>query len=420
MLIRYYLQCKHCQKITALRIAVGYREKEPFYFGCENCSQTIRGNLVLDQKNIKIKGLEELEGAIQTDTEDTDYVITYDSSFSHQGEETMKGSPPPSLLTPFLQAFDRLPDIRDTIRRIAFIDRIASDMSSDLERIIRNYKSENWSQFERGVRAYIPEDQPTTLPVDRNHTLYQVIDFSLSPIAISQANSELIQFFASYTINLARTRKASFKVFLEEINTLGYLKKTQYEALDLVPRFFQLLDEFKQVLPEWDPENFDHDFPPNLKVTAKFKYHDVKSLYVDAYELICRALTVITGLINLTQRGNHNTYIKHPSLGKNFYPSSITDFHDKPHAPKLEMLREELHFYSWLAKSLDPKIRNAIGHNSLSYNSSTGDIRYPINRSSTQFTTISYGEFLTKVLRIFLRTHQVNHLINILFVYINT
>ena len=91
----------------------------------------------------------------------------------------------------------------------------------------------------------------STLPVDRNRALYQVIDFSLSPIATSQANSELIQFFASYTINLARTQKASFKVFLEEINSLGYLINMQYEALDLVPRFFRLLDEFKQVLPEW-------------------------------------------------------------------------------------------------------------------------------------------------------------------------
>src|SRR5260370_17278870 len=98
MVIRYYLRCEHCQKTTLLRIAVGYREKEPFYFECEHCSQAISGNLLLDQRNARIEGLE-VDGAVPIDSEEADYILTYDPNFSHAGGETLEGL----TLTPFLQ-----------------------------------------------------------------------------------------------------------------------------------------------------------------------------------------------------------------------------------------------------------------------------------------------------------------------------
>jgi hypothetical protein len=412
MVIRYYLKCEHCQKTTLLRIAVGYREKEPFYFECENCSQAISGNLLLDQKNAKIKGLE-VEGAAQIYSEDADYILTYDPNLPNLGGETLEGITP----TPFLQMAERH-DMREVIQRLAFLNVIEREVVPDLGRIIRNYKSGNWQQFEIGISKHIPNDLPVTLPLDRNRALYLLLEYCLSPIATSKLHSELIDFFTNYTVRLAQTHSESFKAFLSEADRIGYLKNTQYSALDLYPRFFRLLDEFRPVLSEWDPEHPDQDFPTDLKVTGKSRYHDLKSLYVDGYEVISRALTLITGLINLMYRNNFNAYPPHPKLKKNFLPSSMADFHEKSHAPKLEMLAEEPAFHSWLEKSLDAKLRNAIGHNTIAYNTGTGYVTYPINRKGTSIASITYGEFLTRILRILLRTHQVNHLVKILYVYL--
>src|SRR6266516_6015052 len=97
MIIRCYLRCEHCQKTTRLRIAVGCRDKEPFYFECEHCSQAISGNLLLDQSHGRIEGLE-VDGAVQIDLQEADYMLTYDPNFSHAGGETLEGL----TLTPFL------------------------------------------------------------------------------------------------------------------------------------------------------------------------------------------------------------------------------------------------------------------------------------------------------------------------------
>jgi hypothetical protein len=412
MVIRYYLRCEHCQKTTLLRIAVGYQEKEPFYFECEHCSQAVSGNLLLDQRNARIKGLE-VNGATQIDAQEADYILTYDPSFSHAGGETLDGL----TLTPFLQMAERH-DMLESIQRLAYLNVIAREVVPDLGRIIRNYKSGNWSQFEIGIRKHIPDDLPVALPLDRNRALYLLLELCMSPIATSKAHSELINFFTGYTVRLAQTRSDSFNAFLAEANRMEYLKKTQNEALDLYPRFFRLLDEFRPVLPEWDPEHPNQDYPADLRVTGKSGYHDLKSLYVDGYEVICRALTLVTGLINLTHRNNHHAYLPHPTLKNNFLPSSMTDFHEKSHAPKLEMLVEEPALHFWLAKSLDAKLRNAIGHNTISYNTGTGYVTYSVNRKGTSVASITYGEFLTRLLRILLRTHQMNHLVKILFVYL--
>jgi hypothetical protein len=93
-------------------------------------------------------------------------------------------------------------------------------------------------------------------------------------------------------------------------------------------------------------------------------------------------------------------------------------FQQLSNAPKVELLDEEPLIRDWLTKAIDPQLRNAIGHNTVKYDSKTGDISYPLDKAGAKVKTITYGKFLNLAMRAMVRVHQLNHLIKILYVAI--
>jgi hypothetical protein len=170
------------------------------------------------------------------------------------------------------------------------------------------------------------------------------------------------------------------------------------------------------VLSEWDPGDPNREIDAALRVPGQGRFHEVKALYVDAYEATARGLTIVTAIINLRDRRDADAYPTHPDLGRRFAPASLDDFHRQSNAPKLAYLRGDPLFESWLVPALDPKLRNAIGHYTAAYDPGTGDISYAVDRVGTR-ETLSYGQFLLRVFRLVVRTHQLNHLVKMLFVH---
>lgn len=94
----------------------------------------------------------------------------------------------------------------------------------------------------------------------------------------------------------------------------------------------------------------------------------------------------------------------------------MVDFHKKSNAPKLAYLSDLPWLEVWIAPALNPKLRNAIGHNSSHYNPSTGTIDYQRDGADAEHS-ISYGEFLFGILRLVRSALQLAHLTKQLFVF---
>lgn len=415
MVIRYTLKCDHCSKTTLLRLGVGNDEVQKLEFECENCSQHISVTLTLTKAkdgvvSFNVIGASQIPTIIGEDifAQTTDYVFVFHPTFGHSKDEP--------VLTPFLQAFGRnKDDFVAQMKRIAFLNTLSTKGSPDLSRIIRNYTNENWLQFESSVREYIPDDWQVSLPIDRNRALYQILEFFVSPVVTSTSHSELILSLTKYTAGLLNRDAKLFDDFIAVLEGSDILREVQYGAFDLVERFLKLTDEFRPIIVDWDFDNPDKE-PPDLVIKARVDFHDIKSFYVDAYELICKSLTIITGLINLDKRGHYDKYPVHPTM-KNFAPKSILSFHDLANAPKIVLLEEEPLFKNWISHSLDPKLRNAIGHNSTRYVKTKEEIGYVVDKKTRKTASINYGTFLAKALRAFVRTHQVNHLVKIMYIH---
>ena len=103
---------------------------------------------------------------------------------------------------------------------------------------------------------------------------------------------------------------------------------------------------------------------------------------MDSYEVAARALTAAVAILNHRDRGNSDLFQTHPDLGSKFSPRSLADFHKQNNAPKLAYLRGDPLFGPFILPALDPKLRNAIGHYSASFDQVAGTISYISDKRS--------------------------------------
>lgn len=411
MIVRYPLSCNGCGAVTVLRIAVGHRDRDPFRFECEQCHQEISGTFVTDQKAVAVKGLEDVAGATLAESEEgAQYYHLYSSDFATESSQEQALG-----LSPFMTAYITLGSKFDErMGRVTTFFGLLDNDGAELKRIARNFFAENWPQYKRAVGKYL--DWPLEEPLDQQRALFQLFELMLGSIFTSEGHVALIVEMNDQLVTLLRSRKQQFLAFIDEALSRGYLKESRQVLLEQLLRFCDEAEDFRTVLPFWDPADPNASFPTGLAVRAPRAFHELKSLYVDLYEAIARALTLVTALGNLLHRGNHNHYLPHPNLGGKFAPQSMADFHRRSNAPKIEYVAELPWLAPWIAAGLDPKLRNAIGHNSSRYNSKNGTIEYQLDAAGT-VRSMSYGEFLFGILRLARSALQLAHLTKQLFVF---
>jgi DNA-directed RNA polymerase subunit RPC12/RpoP len=213
MNMRYYLKCEHCGQTILLRVGLGEEGRTSFSFECQNCSQRILGDhLVTWEEPFKFSTkLEGLHGAERTYPNDAnqraDTEVTIHPHFAHQDIRVDE-----HFVSPFIQAVKRQPehDAMKLFVRLALLNEVEHDVLPDVRRIVRNYRSENWGQFELGVRKYLPAGQPTQLPIDRNRALYHVLELAMAPFASSEAHLEVVNGLAHYAMDLSQAHAVAF------------------------------------------------------------------------------------------------------------------------------------------------------------------------------------------------------------------
>ncbi|HVN33105.1 MAG TPA: hypothetical protein VMT45_14075, partial [Thermoanaerobaculaceae bacterium] len=369
------------------------------------------GVFVTDQEAGTVKGLQDLHGATLVGSEEgAKYFHMYSPDFATDTAYAETLGP-----SPFITAIMRLgPEYEKRMRRIAsFYGLLASD-GPEFQRITRNFLLENWDHFGKGIGKYL--DWPVEQPIDRQRALFQLLEIMLGGVFTSEGHVGLISTMYNELTSLLRSSRPQFIAFINEALVGGYLRDSRRALLELLLRFVERADDFRSVLPYWDPADLRSSFPPDLAVTAPRAFHELKSLYVDLYEAIARALTLVSGIANVQRRGNHNLYAPHPTLGKKFAPHSMAEFHRKSNAPKVAYLSDLPWLEAWLAPALDSKLRNAIGHNSSHYNPRTGTIDYRLDGTGS-VRSISYGDFLFGILRLVRSALQMAHLIKQLYVF---
>jgi hypothetical protein len=411
VIFRTYVACSGCQAVTALRLGIGYDESVPFEFECEACSQTISGILALDQESAQVLGLRNLAGATQTfedrDREpEADYVHTHHPDFPSREEGST---------SPFIDAFSRHDDAFPRQMARSAVASRAAVSSSDIARLLKNYRRERWDHFASGAEAYL-EGMSLDTSVERDQALHVVCEFATVGLVGCEQHYEFMFKVNDALLACIRHSPAAARGFLRECTDNLDARSVRLSLYELIPRFLaRLPDDLKLALFEWNPEHLLAPFPSGLLVNSASRYHELKALYVDSYEALARSLTFLTGLVNLRERGDHDSYAPHPSMPR-FAPTSMADFARKSHAPKVEMLSGDPIFGDWSKGVLDAPLRNAIGHNQLVLDEPSEMVTYPLNRSGL-VSAISYGEFQFKLLRTLFRCQEATHVLKLIIAF---
>jgi hypothetical protein len=414
-IIRRSWQCNNCGTISVVRIGIGINKNEyNFSYECKKCNNEIKAHLICNQEKDRwlvydINGAADINKVIMDIPED--YIFTYDPDFTNRRTGNFN--------FPFIDAASKLDanEFHTRVKRRQVWYDLSIKRSNNLKTIYKNYNLNN-EFFEKGIREFI-YDIPLENEMDKVRALYQVLELFMSPIVSSKKHIEFVEFINSYLMEIRSNDEQKLKDFLNFLESGKYLKTIQDKSFKCTFDFIDLNDVLSQVIFEWDPENPKIIFPSDSVVVGNVQFDRIKSFYVDGYELISKSLNIIIGLINIKYRHNYDSFAKHPRINiTKPFATDMKDFIIKNNAPKFDLLSEEGKLTECIIPPINPKLRNAIGHNNIELNPKTGLITYYEDDNRLKSHTITYGEFLFMCIGLMVRVHEINLLIRGLYYHL--
>jgi hypothetical protein len=405
VVVRYPLRCTGCGANIRLRLQVGHDKNHPFAFECRQCHQVIRGVHVLGKPPKTY--LRELAGAKKESADpDPDQSVTLSPDFLWDGD------PSPNAFSPFLHTFNRLGAelAMAQIARARMFTQIATEIAPPLQQAIRNYESGDDRRLVAILREHVG-DPPGDTPAGRLQALHRLAVVAMSPVAASPPHIRVMTQFHQLPIRASRHNPKAYERLLQESRDKGLVAELELTNLKLIPRIYDLRSEVLPVLVDWDVRHPEVDIPPHLLFGRVGRFDEAKSLYVDAYEAVMRSLTAITAVCNVLSRGNHGAYPAYPERSIR-RAKSMMDFHRQNHAPKLSLLAGIAVLRGWPGGALEPNLRNAIGHNSASLDTLGERLSDPASRKGGT-VTLSYANFLVRVLRAVNAAHEANQILRL-------
>lgn len=237
------------------------------------------------------------------------------------------------------------------------------------KRVLQLYKGGNWEYLTQEIKKIFPEDFimcRNELEIIRAVRMIEVHGFllPLKPeiISLPEIGSSIL-----------KLEKEQINSFIEYLNSHdGYgLNQMQEQINVLLGEFIEtfpyLVPAFSLQFCEEEEENIDFE----TEGTTTSTYDDVKQFYLDTYETLGNLLIIPAAIDNIKNRDDANNFINNDagivSLDK-FITSS------KAHRFRLYNTNEI--YMRTIDVRYNQKLRNAIGHNDVEYETSTQKIIY--------------------------------------------
>lgn len=192
----------------------------------------------------------------------------------------------------------------------------------------------------------------------------------------------------------------------------------QYRVVDMQNAIFNLMDKFVKIFPALVPAytlEFMEDGVLNLDIygSTTSDFETVKEFYLSAYETLGNLLVVPVALNNISNRSSFDSMI---SLDEHKTINSLADFIGmQSKANRYHFCLETEEYTKKLLLNVNPKIRNAIGHDDVKYNSISQKIIYTPNPRKREVSESMYLlEFEKDILNIFEAILEVDEMLYML------
>jgi hypothetical protein len=392
MMIRYRLRCRGCDEGFWARVGVDSTRETKFYLLCPNCNLPIRAVARgEDYGTFRVKFDADELGSLADDAK----VVTANPFIPARPDAD---SDSPSEAFPMMTLHHLLGD--DVIEFMQSLGSARSAVAHNwqpVRRIYEYYLDGNWQAFDRSIGSSFPsEGWPNGDTVHERATRAHMAILMVA-VELVIPSDQLHRYFDRYSRkHTAALRAPMYRTLLVEEVKNGRLADLQRSVFDLIDLFVQrsemwAMGGLERVVPD-ERRAFLDDL-----VLARDEFGELRDLYQQSFELICRTLRFLVAAQNTVTRQGPNDFGSDLPSGvpANRRPANLNQF-DKLSAAYRIAYVGQVPGWEGLAAVLDNEIRNTIGHATARHDLRTGRIvsdKNPVGVTYLHFLACVYDLF---------------------------
>lgn len=367
MTVNYFIKCPICGVITRMRTPAGYIYKQPVHIHCGKCNTLLTGDFICDNDNVKAYFIPVNCSTID-DTFDYEYegqtsgeLLSHKITFVEEKDRDKM----PHTLSPAMEVMEKIKP-ESLSKYIGYAKKIENLKANwDRERI-------QFDLFFDGKYDLIIQNYATTA-LNKGYSLTDEYDVAryIHYSWFNYANG----IFQPHVLNryLREINYEFFHLNKEEVKKFCSYYFLEKSVFCIEKKLFKTYDDFLKIslnlLPAISTQYYNSAYVEDEKKgLSTCTFEDVKTFYLDSYELLADLSVVIKALDNIKYRGNYDVF---PGV-LNF--EKLTKLSNASKVNALDKNEFFAHIFN-LDDSAN-KLRNAIGHNDYEYNGLTQIIKY--------------------------------------------
>lgn len=386
------------------------RSVQPLGFACQTCAQTI--DLTIRPTSADIVGADQIE-TMQPFDQETNFVDLH-LDFPVTFEKYVMGE------TPFMRAAQRIghEEMQLHAQRLRYLDEHHGDQRV-FATALKHYVRDKKTPFKLVAKKRFKTEVASEKPEDYNAALYNLLAVMMWPFAPPGANEDAVDLFLTTLGPIHKDSRPALRKFVEEILATRFLTTLQHDCLSIYSRILSAELALRPALFL----DFDEEYksaPVAMRVsTAEFQSY--KDLYKDIAELVSRQFVLVAAVNNLQKRANHDAFLPGIGLaanGRDFTPANLDEFAKVDFGRKMGFIDDP--WYEMQDGAADNQLRNAIAHFKTEYDEVSQVITYHPRKDGLEASaprTLSFLEFMRRILIAYREMHRLHHLIKALFYY---
>lgn len=409
MVYNEYIKCNVCGTVTRVRLQVGWLKEHPINVTCGECGISLKGIAQIDQVNIGLSlTFENAEKVSENPNEK--FIVECSGEFPGRKQQKVdENTMFDFLISPFIENTMRMGEKFEQFKeKTSRLVNVCYDWSN-IKRIFDLYKNNNDKYFIQEIHKYLPKEQfPCSGKLEKLRAIHmiEVVSFitTLRPDIIREATEENL---------IAKFNQDQLIKLIEFLNA-----HKEYGLVDMQYQIFELMDKFIKIFPALIPAytlEFMEKGALNLEdygsTTSDFE--SVKDFYLSAYETLGNLLIVPVALNNISNRSSYDAMMK---LDQHKNINSLEDFIQmQSKANRYHFCVNTETYTRKLLLNVNSRIRNAIGHDDVKYDSISQKITYIPNPKKREKSDSMYLlEFEKDIINIFEALLEIDEMLYML------
>lgn len=366
MVYNCFIKCQVCGGITRIRLQVGWQNQHPVVVTCGKCGTSLSGYVKIGQVTPSFEF--DFDNAdIINKVDYVDYMVECSGEFPTIKQRAATGVEE-VMITPFIRAMNYMKDEK----AYELFGKTVSQLNStafkwkNYKRILDLFQNKSKYLVQEIKKEFTGEyfQCRNELEILRAVHMIEVHGF-YSPLKGEILNN------LSFSGDILKLDRAQMKKLIDFLNSHDGYHLDEMQVL-----VYKLYEEFIDVYQALIPALLlqyckDGVFDYAIEGSTTSTFDTVKQFYLDVYEALGNLLLIPVALNNIKYRADAE---KMPSVEKNVV--SLEDFIGLTKATRYHFCLKNEVYTDFLGIIVNPKLRNAIGHNDVEYDTVSQLITY--------------------------------------------